>query len=69
MEQLKKKKSSFLLERRNGACCLRISMRKSSVCPLLKLSFQQPEQSGGREFLLVKPFGELNVVCKFSCDI
>lgn len=42
-------------------------MRKSSVCPLLKLSFQQPEQSGGGEFLLVKSFGELNVVCKFSC--
>lgn len=44
-------------------------MRKSSVCPLLKLSFQQAEQSGGGEFLLVKSFGELNVVCKFSCGI
>lgn len=67
MEQLKKK-ISFLPERRNGACCLRLSVRKSSVCPL-KLSFQQPERSGDEGFLLVRPFGELNVVCKFSCDI
>lgn len=42
-------------------------MRKSSPCPLLK--FQQPQQTGAREFLLVKAFGELNVLCKFSCDI